>query len=277
MRVAGRVLRRRGIAGPRSRCRQRVPCHPPYSGGFRRPNRRPAHGSGADGRVRPRRPSGRRAAGYGADGARVGCDPHVIPTERSSSPRARAGRDGCGTMVGSPPPSVALAWGPAQYDAPPPFSPGTDWPEYRRVARDAGLSPNGVYGTARESFRLLGLDAERYGTAAWNPLGSWIRPGDTVVLKPNFVREFRESSADHANCVITHGAVIRAVARLRVHCLGGRGRIVIADAPHNDADFSAIRRDHRPRRDSDVLSASRSALTSKSTTFAPRPRPRSTA
>ena len=32
-----------------------------------------------------------------------------------------------------------------------------------------------------------------------------------MVLKPNFVRDFRESSPDHGDCLITHGSVIRAV------------------------------------------------------------------
>jgi uncharacterized protein (DUF362 family) len=136
---------------------------------------------------------------------------------------------------------VALAWGAARYDAPPPFSPGTEWPEYQRVANDVGVSPNSAYGTVRESFRLLGLDAERYGTAAWNPLAPWIRPGDTVVLKPNLVRDFRESDAGDGDCLITHGAVIRAVLDYAYIALGGRGRLVVADAPQNDADFGRIR------------------------------------
>src|SRR5438309_1167258 len=32
-----------------------------------------------------------------------------------------------------------------------------------------------------------GLDAQRAGTAAWNPLGEFIQPGQRVVLKPNWV------------------------------------------------------------------------------------------
>ena len=144
-------------------------------------------------------------------------------------------------MTALPSSLIALAWGPARYDAQAPFSPGAEWPEYVRVARNAGLGPNSVYATVRESFRLLGLDAERYGTAAWNPLGAWIQPGNTVVLKPNFVRDFRESDSSDGDCLITHGAVIRAVLDYAFIALGGRGRLVIADAPQNDADFDRIR------------------------------------
>lgn len=135
----------------------------------------------------------------------------------------------------------ALAWGPARYDAAAPFSPGMNWPEYGRVASTTGLIPNSVYATVRESFRLLGLDVEHYATPVWNPLGAWIKPGNTVVLKPNFVRDFRESEPSDGDCLITHGAVIRAVLDYAYIALEGRGRLVIADAPQSDADFSRIR------------------------------------
>jgi uncharacterized protein (DUF362 family) len=137
---------------------------------------------------------------------------------------------------------VAIAWGPKGYDTPAPFCPGTAWPEYQRVASVLGDHANEVYQAVRESFQLLGCDSAHYGSPDWNPLGGWIRPGDTVVLKPNFVRDFRESSADTADCVITHGAIIRAVLDYAYLALGGRGRVIIADAPQNDADFSAIKR-----------------------------------
>ncbi len=66
--------------------------------------------------------------------------------------------------------------------------------------------------------------------------------GNTVVLKPNFVRHFRETQAGHEDCLITHGAVIRAALDYAYIALQGRGRIIIADAPQNDADFDEIRR-----------------------------------
>ena len=137
---------------------------------------------------------------------------------------------------------TALSWGPSSYDAQPPFSPDQRSPEYTRVAQESRGTPNAVYDTVRESFRLLGLDSAHYGTSDWNPLGAWIKPGNTVVLKPNFVRDFRESTSDHADCVITHGAVIRAVLDYAFIALKRKGRLVIADAPQNDADFSSIRR-----------------------------------
>ncbi|RLC74731.1 MAG: DUF362 domain-containing protein [Chloroflexi bacterium] len=103
-------------------------------------------------------------------------------------------------------------------------------------------SANKAYWAVREALRLLGLDAGRFGTSAWNPLGVLVRPGDTVVLKPNFVRHFRETQAGDGDCLITHGSVIRAVLDYAYIALKGRGRLIIADAPQDDADFEIIRR-----------------------------------
>jgi len=88
----------------------------------------------------------------------------------------------------------------------------------------------------------LELDADHYGEKGWNPLGEIVRPGNTVVLKPNFIRDFRETQPDHEDCLITHGSVIRAALDYVYIALKGEGRIIIADASQNDADFDAIQR-----------------------------------
>lgn len=143
--------------------------------------------------------------------------------------------------------AVSLAYGFPRYGPAAPFGPGVAYPEYpfpvETVCADAGDGDTGdAYAGVREALRLLDLDAERFDTAGWNPLGGVIHPGDTVVLKPNFVRNFRESSPDEAQCVITHGAILRAALDYSFIALGGKGRLIVADAPQNDADFAAIRR-----------------------------------
>ncbi len=142
---------------------------------------------------------------------------------------------------------VAVVRGSSTYPATVPYSPTTRYPEYpfagdEQEGEGHAQPPNDVYEGTREAFRLLGLDDERFGTSQWNPLAEWIRPGDTVVLKPNFIRDFRETREGHDDCLITHGAVIRAVLDYVLIALGGSGRVVIADAPQNDADFEDIRR-----------------------------------
>jgi hypothetical protein len=88
----------------------------------------------------------------------------------------------------------------------------------------------------------LELDTEHYGQKGWNPLGEIVHPGNTVVLKPNFIRDFRETQQGNDDCLITHGSVIRAALDYVYIALKGEGRIIVADAPQNDADFDAIRR-----------------------------------
>ncbi|MCH7704503.1 MAG: DUF362 domain-containing protein [Planctomycetes bacterium] len=138
--------------------------------------------------------------------------------------------------------TVAIFRGPARYPDMPPFSPSEGFPEYPFDCVKDGSQPNPAYHAVRGALGLLDLDAEHFDTPEWNPLGGIVRPGDTVVLKPNFVRDFRETQPGHADCIITHGAVIRAVLDYAFIALEGRGRLIIADAPQNDADFQAIRR-----------------------------------
>ncbi len=123
-----------------------------------------------------------------------------------------------------------------------PYSPGTAYPEYPFGGDIRRQESNDGYHAVRDALHLLGLDAENYGKRAWNPLGGIVQPGQTVVLKPNFVREFRETHAGHDDCLITHGSIIRAALDYVYIALKGQGRIIIADAPQNDADFDAIRR-----------------------------------
>jgi len=136
---------------------------------------------------------------------------------------------------------VAIFEGEASYPQDPPFSPAEPYPEYSFGKGATVGSPNHAYRAVREALRLLRLDEERYGTVEWNPFFRIIRPGHTVMIKPNFVREFRETHPGHGDCTMTHGAVIRAVVDYVFLALQGRGRIVIADAPQDDADFDAIR------------------------------------
>jgi uncharacterized protein (DUF362 family) len=95
-----------------------------------------------------------------------------------------------------------------------------------------------VYAAFRDGLRLLGLDAENYGSPGWNPLGSLAGPGDRVLLKPNAVLD-RNLSGGDPFAVITHPSVMRAVLDYVYIALRGKGSVVIADAPQFDSDFDA--------------------------------------
>ena len=137
---------------------------------------------------------------------------------------------------------VAISAGHYEYPVEPPYSPATAYPEYPFGPDAVSNDANHAYEGVRDALQLLKLDAEHYGQKDWNPLGQIVRPGNTVVLKPNFIRDFRETQPDHENCLITHGAIIRAALDYVYIALEGQGRIIIADASQNDADFDVIRR-----------------------------------
>ena len=137
---------------------------------------------------------------------------------------------------------VAVSTGHDGYPSAPPYSPSGYYPEYPFASGTLAEETNHAYEGVRDALRLLKLDVEHYARKQWNPLGEIIHPGNTVVLKPNFVRDFRETQPGHEDCLITHGSVIRAALDYVYIALQGRGRIIIADSPQNDADFDAIRR-----------------------------------
>ncbi len=128
----------------------------------------------------------------------------------------------------------------AVYPALAPFHPDTAFPEYA-FRNFVSSEPNHVYTAVRDSFRLLQLDATHYGTADWNPLCDIIRPGDRVVVKPNYVLHAHFSDLTY-DSVVTHSSVLRAVIDYALKATGSAGTVTIADAPLKDADFDEIRR-----------------------------------
>src|SRR5205823_8929519 len=62
-----------------------------------------------------------------------------------------------------------------------------------------------------------------FGKANWNPLATLIEPGETVLLKPNLVKEKHPRDPQGWKYVLTHGSVIRAVADYAWKALRGHG------------------------------------------------------
>lgn len=125
-----------------------------------------------------------------------------------------------------------------QYPADPPFHPARNYPEY--PFGDMGPE-NAVYDMVRQCFLDAGMDAEHAGSPKWNPLGILIRPGQTVLIKPNLVLNRHPRGGD-IQCLITHGSVVRAVLDYVLIALMGSGRIVVGDAPLQGTDFDAAAR-----------------------------------
>jgi len=122
-----------------------------------------------------------------------------------------------------------------------PWHPGQGHPELDPALQGEGSPPNHVYDAVRAALRALGLDAERFGSPQWNPLGPLVRRGGHVVLKPNFIRHWNPSEAGTLDSLITHGAVLRAAIDYAWLAVGPGGRVSVAEAPQHDCDFAAIR------------------------------------
>lgn len=67
-----------------------------------------------------------------------------------------------------------------------------------------------------------------------------IKPGDKVVLKPNWVMESHKTKKNEWDYVITHPAIITTVLGKVIDHLDGAGEITIMDGPQTDASFADI-------------------------------------
>lgn len=126
-----------------------------------------------------------------------------------------------------------------EYGATTPFSPSEKNAEYPFEFHERSECKNYAYQAVRDALCLLELDKNHFETREWNPLGEIIKPGDFVVIKPNFVSDTHRAGGELYS-VITHPAVIRAVCDYVVIALQNCGRIVIADAPQADTDFEHL-------------------------------------
>lgn len=133
---------------------------------------------------------------------------------------------------------VGLIWNrDMQYPKLPPFHPECIFPEMEGICLETS-SENKIYNAVRQSFLDLQMDSERIGTSKWNPLCEIVKPGDTVVIKPNLVKDTLR--ADCQNAVVTHGSVVRPMIDYCIKAMKGRGKIIVGDAPQAESDFHTI-------------------------------------
>lgn len=140
---------------------------------------------------------------------------------------------------------AGLARTTASYDGlAPPFAPDAAYPEISQLWGDAlEIGPaNPAFAGVRSALYALGLDESRYDTPAWNPLGDLVTRGGSIVLKPNFIRHWNPLEEEGVSCVITHGAILRAVADYAWIAAGKDGSLTLAEAPQMDCDWEQIRK-----------------------------------
>src|SRR5579859_2257879 len=119
------------------------------------------------------------------------------------------------------------------------FSPSARYPEYQFSV--CSSTENRIYELVRDTLRHQGLDVGHFGTAEWNPLGDYIRPGAVVFLLCNFVthRRWNECAAEYsAKC--THASVLRAIIDYVLIATGPNGLIRFGNAPLQGCNWEAV-------------------------------------
>lgn len=119
------------------------------------------------------------------------------------------------------------------------FRPDTAYPEY--MLSDLSENRNTTYESIRECFILLGLDKENIGKDNWNPLGVYIHPGDSVLIKPNLVMDVNFNKGGGTDCLYTQPSLVAAVIDYTLIALKGQGKIVVGDAPMQECNFDTLK------------------------------------
>jgi len=115
------------------------------------------------------------------------------------------------------------------------FAPSEKYPEYKW--NDIAKEKNTIYDMVRNVLAGYGFDRENFGTDKWNPLRELITPGDTVLVKPNWVMHYNENSKGGTDCLFTNTAITRAVVDYVYLALEGVGSIYVADSAMPDCKF----------------------------------------
>ncbi len=131
-----------------------------------------------------------------------------------------------------------------EYNSKAPYNPIRDYAEYpfseKNIERNFKGTTDG-YDAVRRLFVLMKLDEPNFGNTKWNPLGEIVRPGQNVVIKPNFVLHTNEGGED-IYAVLTHPSILRAIADYCIIALKGEGTLSIIEAPQMDCQFEQIER-----------------------------------
>ncbi|MBN1508289.1 MAG: DUF362 domain-containing protein [Sedimentisphaerales bacterium] len=80
-----------------------------------------------------------------------------------------------------------------------------------------------------------------WGRDPEDPLGAWLRPGGTAVIKPNWVMD--DNPLGHGiESLVTHTSLIRHMIYACASAMNGSGTVVVGDSPLQGCDFEALLR-----------------------------------
>lgn len=125
-----------------------------------------------------------------------------------------------------------------QYCTEVPFDPPEAYPELPFI--EGTNEDNAIYPMVRELLQQLRLDNGNIGTPRWNPFKDVVKPGSTVLIKPNLVTHRHYLGEDALYSTVIHGSIIRPIIDYVYLALQGNGSIIIADNPIESADFKSL-------------------------------------
>lgn len=124
------------------------------------------------------------------------------------------------------------------------FRPDKIYPEYPFAGLGISEEKNVVYEMIRDMFRLLELDTQCFGGCEWNPLGEYIKPGNVVLIKPNWVKHENAAIKGRRGieCLVTNTSILKCLIDYTLIALKGSGKVIVADAPMQSCDFEHMRK-----------------------------------
>jgi uncharacterized protein (DUF362 family) len=127
-----------------------------------------------------------------------------------------------------------------------PFEPENSYIEFKNSNLIyASKSKNEIYSQVRELLKQMSLDKENLKNSTWNPFGNFVKKGDKVALKPNFVRHFNDLPDQSLDVIITHMSVIRPLIDYAFLAVGKKGLVRIVEAPQADCEMDIIKKKFR--------------------------------
>ena len=102
------------------------------------------------------------------------------------------------------------------------------------------VQKNNVFEAVRSIIASLGLDSDQFGKSEWNPFSELVPSGGSVLIKPNWVRDYNVIPEYGTDCLLTHTSVIRPLIDYAAKAVGVGGRVIIADAPLQNCDFEKL-------------------------------------
>jgi uncharacterized protein (DUF362 family) len=91
-----------------------------------------------------------------------------------------------------------------------------------------------------QAIAISSYDAMTISDALPDEIFAQVHPGDTVILKPNWVMESHKFRPDDWEYVITHPTVITGVLIKVLGRLQAKGKVIIIDGPTTEASFSKL-------------------------------------